>query len=251
MTSDTLPQHLAIIMDGNGRWAKLRNHHRTFGHVKGALVAQSIIEECARIKIKYLTLFTFSHENWQRPPLEVALLMRLLVKRLRKERESLMRNNIRFRCIGDLNRLPQKVAEVVCETTEMTSHNTGMELIFALSYGGQQDILRAAKKMARDVAEGKISADDIDETQFAGYLATADVPHPDLIVRTSGESRLSNFFLWQAAYSELYVTDRLWPDFSNLDLRQALQSYASRERRFGRTSEQTLEHKRWPLSQPG
>jgi undecaprenyl diphosphate synthase len=245
-----LPKHLAVIMDGNGRWAKSRNHHRAYGHVRGALVARDIIEECARLKLEYLTLFTFSTENWQRPALEVSLLMRLLMKRLIKERQTLMKNNIRFRCIGNLERLPQFVLNVVRETIAVTSHNTGMELIFALSYGGRQDLTFAVRQLADRIASGELKAEAITESTIADKLETADIPDPDLIIRTSGECRLSNFFLWQAAYSEIFVTDRLWPDFTKDDLLSALQFFESRERRFGRTHEQ-LQEKLWLRSQRG
>jgi undecaprenyl diphosphate synthase len=250
MMGFNLPRHLAVIMDGNGRWAKSRHHHRSYGHIRGALRAKEIIEECARLQIPSLTLFAFSNENWQRPVAEVSLLMRLMIKQLRKEQVSLLKNNIRFHCIGDLARLPQAVQTVVTDTVELTSRNSGMDLIFALSYGGRQDLVAAAKSVARDIENGKLSADQVDEALLASRMAGSFLPDPDLIIRTSGESRLSNFYLWQAAYSEIYVTDTLWPDFTKTDLVSALKFFSSRERRFGRTTDQVLEE-RWPRSRPG
>jgi undecaprenyl diphosphate synthase len=233
-------------MDGNGRWAVARKHHRSYGHVRGALRAKEIIEECARLKIPRLTLFTFSTENWSRPSGEVSLLMRLLIKRLRKERSSLMENNIRFECIGNLARLPHFVLDVVKETIAITAQNTGMNLVFALSYGGRQDLMFAMRKLAERVRSGQLEPEAIAEEHITASLETAETADPDLIIRTSGESRLSNFFLWQAAYSELYVCEQLWPDFSKADLMDALDCFATRERRFGQVMEP-----RWPRSRPG
>lgn len=246
----TLPKHLAIIMDGNGRWASARRHQRFYGHIRGAVVAKNIIEESARLGISHLTLFTFSTENWLRPAKEVSFLMLLLSKRLKKEQATLMKHGIRFRCIGDLKRLPKNVLAVVDQTMELTAENTGMQLVFALSYGGRQDLTFAMRSLAEDVQAGLLKPSDIDEATIASRLETDQLPDPDLIVRTSGESRLSNFFLWQAAYSEIYITETLWPDFSTQDLHQALKTFAARERRFGRTSEQILESS-WPHLQRG
>jgi undecaprenyl diphosphate synthase len=250
MTVFNLPRHLAVIMDGNGRWAQARHHHRSYGHIRGALRAKEIIEECARLKIPSLTLFAFSNENWQRPVAEVSLLMRLMIKQLRRERMTLVKNNIRFHCIGDLARLPLAVQEVAADTVTATERCTGMDLVFALSYGGRQDVLSATQSIARDVQRGLLSVDEINESLLASRMSGSFLPDPDLIIRTSGESRLSNFYLWQAAYSEIYVTDTLWPDFTKADLLSALKFYASRERRFGRTTDQVLEE-RWPRSQRG
>ena len=233
-----LPKHLAIIMDGNGRWAKARGQNRTFGHIRGAVVAKKIIEEAARIGLPHLTLFTFSTENWLRPETEVSFLMSLLFRRLRKERQSLIKNNIQFHCIGDMSRLPAQVLFEVEETIRATADCTGMKLIFALSYGGRQELTQAAKLLAQQVKDGLLDPEDIDDATLNGALESSWLPHPDLIVRTSGESRLSNFFLWQAAYSEIYFTDKLWPEFSAADLHDALLFFSSRERRFGKTSEQ-------------
>lgn len=233
-----LPRHLAIIMDGNGRWAKARRHNRVFGHIRGAKVARQIIEECARLRLPYLTLFAFSTENWYRPPAEVNFLMLLLRRQLRRELKTLMDQNIRFRCIGDVERLPEAVREVVHETVERTAANTGMVLAFALSYGGRQELTQMAREVARQVRAGQLEEREIDDATVAGMLPSSFLPDPDLIIRTSGESRLSNFFLWQSAYSEIVFEDKAWPDFSTSDLQRILETYARRERRFGRTTEQ-------------
>ncbi len=225
-------------MDGNGRWAKARGQNRTFGHIRGAVVAKKIIEEAARIGLSHLTLFTFSTENWLRPETEVSFLMSLLFRRLRKERQTLIKNNIQFHCIGDMSRLPAQVLFEVEETIRETAHCTGMKLVFALSYGGRQELTQAARFLAQQVKDGTLDPEDIDDATLNGALESSWLPHPDLIVRTSGESRLSNFFLWQAAYSEIYFTEKLWPEFSAADLHEALQFFSSRERRFGKTSEQ-------------
>ena len=238
--SEGLPNHVAIIMDGNGRWAELRRKDRTFGHLKGARVAKNVIEACAEAGLEQLTLYAFSTENWLRPKMEVAFLMILLGRHLRRERATLMKNNIRFSVIGDIDRLPAPVLAEVHRTLEETKSNTGMSLTFALSYGGRQEITSAVRQIAEEVAAGRIDPSEIDETLLASHLQSADVHpcDPDLIIRTSGEYRLSNFMLWQAAYSELYVTSTLWPDFDLAELGRAFDSFAGRERRFGKTSTQ-------------
>lgn len=221
-------------MDGNGRWAQKRGHNRIFGHIRGAKIARNVIVSCAERGIKHLTLYTFSTENWFRPATEINFLMKLLVRQLRKEKQTLIKNNIRFRMIGDLNRLPAETRAVVTETIEETADMTGMELTFALSYGGRQEICSAVKDLAERVKVGELEPEEIDEALIGTSLASSYLPDPDLIVRTSGEHRLSNFFLWQAAYSELYVSPVLWPDFTDADLEEALQFFSSRDRRFGR-----------------
>lgn len=230
-----VPSHLAIIMDGNGRWAKLQGRERTFGHLRGAAVAKTIIERCADLGVQHLTLYAFSTENWLRPKPEVFFLMRLLGRHLRKERESLVANNIRFSTIGDLERLPAPVRMEVRKTEEATANNTGMHLVFALSYGARQELTNTMRLLAEDVAAGRIRPTEISAEMIQNRLETADMPDPDLIIRTSGEYRLSNFLLWQAAYSELYITDTLWPDFSEQELDRAFLAFSTRERRFGRT----------------
>lgn len=243
------PAHVAIIMDGNGRWAELRGKNRTFGHLRGARVAREIIESCSRRGLKQLTLYTFSTENWLRPLEEVSFLMALLSRHLKRERANLVKNGIRFQTIGDIDRLPASVRAEVEETIRATEHCTGMLLTFALSYGGRQDIVGAAKTIAVRVAKGLLHADEITEEVFSAELQTGVLSKhfgltfsdPDLIIRTSGESRLSNFLLWQSAYSELYIDSVLWPDYSDSHLRMAFDWYSQRERRFGKTSAQ-VEH---------
>lgn len=256
-----LPQHVAIIMDGNGRWAEVRGRNRTFGHLRGARVARETIEGCSERGIKNLTLYTFSSENWLRPLEEVSFLMTLLSRHLKRERANLVKNNIRFKAIGDLARLPENVLNEVNLTIAATAHCTGMNLTFALSYGGRQDILSASRKIAvatalevaEKLASGEISKNEVAglaerlvsgsdfESRFESQLQTAGLRDPDLIIRTSGESRLSNFFLWQSAYSEIYITPTLWPDFDSNELGSALDWYRGRERRFGRTTAQLSE----------
>lgn len=225
-------------MDGNGRWAEALGHNRLFGHVRGARVAKNIIEGCAARGIKFLTLFAFSTENWLRPSEEVSLLMRLLFLRLNRERSNLIRNNIKFRCIGNLERLPLEVRNTVLKTVRETDHCTGMTLTFALSYGGRQEITGAVRDIAQLVKSGRLDPDEITTEMVAGHMESAFLPDPDLIIRTSGESRLSNFFLWSAAYSELLIVEKMWPAFTLTDLDAAIQEYDGRERRFGRTSAQ-------------
>lgn len=232
------PRHVAIIMDGNGRWAKARRHSRIYGHIRGAKIAKQIIEESARLEIGHLTLFAFSTENWFRPMQEVTFLMQLLRRQLLRETETLMRNNIQFRVIGDVERMPTAVQQVVRETIAMTAHNTGMVLTFALSYGGRQEITEMAKEIARRSAQGELDAEEIDEALIASMLPSSFLPDPDLVIRTSGERRISNFFLWQAAYSEIEFESMPWPEFTIAEYRRVLESFGSRERRFGRTSEQ-------------
>lgn len=229
-----LPRHLAIIMDGNGRWAETHSHSRVYGHVKGATVARNIIEASAQIGIEHLTLFTFSTENWLRPQKEVGFLMELLFRRLKRELPVLMKNNIKFHCIGELERMPKGLQERTREVIEATAGNTGMKLTFALSYGGRQEILSAAQLLAEKVQKGELSPSQISESDFTHALQSSFLPDPDLIIRTSNEYRLSNFFLWQAAYSELYIAPVNWPDFTAHHLAQALNDFSNRDRRFGR-----------------
>ena len=231
-----LPGHLAIIMDGNGRWAKRKNKSRHFGHIKGTQVAKTIIQECARLKISYLTLYAFSAENWQRPATEVSILMKLLKKYLKKETTNLVKENIRFNAIGDTTHLSADILEIVADAKKRTAHCTGMTLTFALSYGGQQEITQAVQAISEKIASGLLTANMINEDVIRGHLQSASIPDPDLILRTSGEKRLSNFLLWQSAYSELFFSEKLWPDFTEMDLKEVLANYSSRERRYGRIS---------------
>ena len=231
-----IPLHIAIIMDGNGRWAKQRGQIRTFGHQAGAETVHVIAEEAARLGVKYLTLYTFSTENWNRPVDEVAALMSLLMDSI--EEETFMKNNISFRIIGDTAKLPENVLERLNRCIERTSVNTGMCLTLALSYSSRWEITEAVRQIASRVSAGDLKADEITDQTVDGFLATHYMPDPDLLIRTGGEVRLSNFLLWQCAYSELYFCDTFWPDFKAEELCKAICDYQRRERRFGKTSEQ-------------
>jgi undecaprenyl diphosphate synthase len=233
-----LPKHLAIIMDGNGRWAKARRHNRFFGHIRGARIAKNVIEDCARLGMNYLTLFAFSTENWFRPTEEVSFLMTLLARKLKRERPLLMKQNIKFCTIGDLSRLPIFVRDEVARTINATKNNSGMVLTFALSYGGRQELVEMAKALVEKAKSGDLKESEIDEATIAAHLPSSFLPDPDLIIRTSGEQRLSNFFLWQSAYSEIIFEETAWPDFTLAQLHTTLANYARSERRFGRTSDQ-------------
>ncbi|KYG70923.1 isoprenyl transferase [Bdellovibrio bacteriovorus] len=232
----TLPKHIAIIMDGNGRWAQLKRRPRTFGHIKGTRVAKKIITDCSRRGIKNLTLYAFSTENWFRPQAEVSLLMQILRRYLKRETENLVKENIRFSVIGDMSRIPSDVAEAIGKSIEATAQCTGLNLVFALSYGSRQEITEAVRDIAARVAAGEINPEDIDESVINSALSTYPTPDPDLIIRTSGEQRLSNFLLWQAAYSEFYFTDVLWPNFTESHLEEALNAFSMRQRRFGKVT---------------
>ena len=238
INKETLPQHIAIIMDGNGRWALQQNKDRLEGHYKGVQVVRNIVETAGELGIKYLTLYVFSMENWSRPSTEVNALMSLLVKTLEKEIEMLQKNNVRLRLIGNLDRLPTAVREQMQAGEAQTSQNDGLQLVLALSYSAREEIVQAAKTIAQQVQEGKMEIKDIDESRFASALATKDIPDPDLLIRTSGELRISNFLLWQIAYSELYFTECLWPDFSSEEFYKSIINYQRRERRFGKISKQ-------------
>jgi len=233
-----LPLHLAVIMDGNGRWAQQRMLKRIVGHQRGAETVKMVVEQASMLGIKYLTLFAFSSENWSRPILEVRALMTLLKKYIRQETARMMRKNIRYNVIGNRIDLPDDVNETLDEAIRKTSGNTGMVLTLALSYGGRQELCRASASIARDVAAGKLTANDITTELFDSYLDTGGLPDPDFLIRTSGEMRISNFLLWQLAYTELYFTDTNWPDFTISELHKALADFQSRERRFGLTSDQ-------------
>jgi len=233
-----LPRHIAIIMDGNGRWAKKQGRLRVFGHENGVDTVRKTVENCVEINIEYLTLYTFSTENWKRPKLEIDILMKLLVSSLKKELHTFMENNVRLNAIGDINSLPKKAYRELKEVMEKTKNHTGMTLTLALSYGAREEIKKAVKEISTKVKNNIISTDDIDETIINTHLYTHDLPDVDLLIRTSGECRISNFLLWQIAYAELYFIDVFWPDFSDLHLAEAIQSYQNRERRFGKTSEQ-------------
>lgn len=232
-TTAALPRHVAIIMDGNGRWAAARGLSRIEGHKKGAEAAQRAVEAARELGIRYITLFGFSSENWNRPVAEVEGLMALLRYYLKKETDALHKSGARLRVIGDRSRLPKDIVEMIEQAESVTHANEGLTVVIALSYGGRQDIVFAAREVAKAAAAGKIAPDAINEDIFASYLMTADIPDPDLMIRTSGESRISNFLLWQLAYAEMFFTNTLWPDFSRVDMEAALTCYASRERRYG------------------
>lgn len=233
-----LPQHIAVIMDGNGRWAKAHGKPRVFGHKNGVKSVREISEATAELGINYLTLYAFSTENWSRPALEVTALMGLLVETIRNEVSTLNKNNIRLKAIGDLSKLPKKSQNALLEGIEKTSKNTGLTLILALNYSSRWEITSTIQKIAQDSKDGIIDPSQIDEAYVSSQLATADFPDPELLIRTSGEQRISNYLLWQIAYSELYFTDVFWPDFRKVHLYKALVNYQGRERRFGKTSEQ-------------
>ncbi len=238
---ERLPVHIAIIMDGNGRWAKQRGEDRILGHEKGVESVREVIEAAAEIGISYITLYAFSTENWNRPWAEVEALMELMVHSLTIERDRLIKNNIRLRVMGDIDRLNTSVRESLDDTLEKTSTCDGMNLVVALSYSSRWEIVNAVKSIVKGVKENNIDIQNIDDKLFENHLTTSEFPDPELLVRTSGELRISNFLLWQIAYSELYFTKTLWPDFGKEDLYNAISDFQKRERRFGKTSEQVLE----------
>ena len=236
--NQNLPSHIAIIMDGNGRWAADRNLPRIAGHRAGVDAVRKVVEDCARFKIPYLTLFAFSTENWNRPQDEVGGLMVLLDQYLKKEMRTLMKNNVRLNTIGRTADLPAKVQQTLREVVEQSAGNDGLTLTLALSYSGRDDILEAVRRVAAAVKRGDLTPDAIEQEIFSSFLNTHGMPDPDLLIRTSGEQRISNFLLWQIAYTEFYITDKLWPDFTNEDLLEAIETFKKRERRFGKTSDQ-------------
>ena len=236
--SEKLPQHVAVIMDGNGRWAKSRDQERTFGHKNAIKAVREVINACNEVNIPYLTLYTFSTENWNRPTEEVNTLMDLLSSTLLQEAEEIFSKGLRIHAIGDLDRLPDTVREQLLNIIELTKKNNKGNLILALSYGSQREILNAVKEISKKVKDGEVDINDIDEKLFENHLYTKDFPPVDLLIRTSGEVRISNFLLWQIAYAELQFLDTLWPDFTKEDFFQCIVNYQSKERRFGKTSEQ-------------
>jgi undecaprenyl diphosphate synthase len=233
-----LPQHIAVIMDGNGRWAKGKGKLRVFGHRNGVQSVRDVVEGAAELGIKYITLYTFSSENWNRPKLEVSAIMELMIATIHKEINNFMKNGIRLNAIGDLNMLPAKAYTELASAIKKTSGNTGITLTLALSYSSRREIVQAAKNLAEKVQKGELNVTDIDEETFENNLYTSGMPDPELMIRTSGEYRISNYLLWQIAYAELYFTPKLWPDFRREDLYEAIIDYQKRERRFGMISEQ-------------
>ena len=235
-----LPRHIAIIMDGNGRWAKEKGQDRLYGHFHGVESVRDIVEGCAELGVEYLTLYAFSTENWDRPQTEVTGLMELLVETIRKETETLNKNNIKLHVIGDMGMLPDYARKELNEALDMTRDNTGLNLIMALSYSGRWELLNAVKSIAHEVKTGKLKVEDIDQDILQKHLTTSGFPDPELMIRTSGEYRISNFLLYQLAYAELYFTNVRWPDFRKDNLYEAILDYQGRERRFGKTSEQLV-----------
>lgn len=235
---DKLPEHIAIIMDGNGRWAKQKGKLRVFGHKNGVQAVREVTEACAEIGVKYLTLYAFSTENWNRPQAEVSALMELLALTIKNEIKTLQKNNIRLNAIGNIDSLPEKGRKALKETIEATKQNSRMTLTLALSYGSQEEITYAVKKIAEDCMQQNLKVDAITPQLISQYLYTKDMPNPELIIRTSGEHRISNFLLWQIAYAEFYFTPILWPDYNKENLFEAIVDFQQRERRFGKTTEQ-------------
>ncbi len=235
-----LPKHVAIIMDGNGRWAKARGKDRSFGHQEGVVSVRKVLEAASRLGLKYLTVYTFSTENWNRPEAEVQALMSLLVTAIHRETPDLMKNNVRLMAIGNLERLPQDAYQTLQQCIQETSSNTGTTLVLALSYSARWEITHAIQQIAEDVLTRKITPNDITEAVVSDHLTTKGIPDPDLLIRTGGEKRISNFLLWQLSYAEFYFTDVYWPDFREEELYEAILYYQDRERRFGKTSEQLI-----------
>jgi undecaprenyl diphosphate synthase len=242
INTEKLPSHIAVIMDGNGRWARQRGLDRVFGHQQGVSAVRNTIEAAAELGINYLTLYAFSTENWGRPDDEVSALMGIMIQSLNKETDTLIKNNIRMMTIGDVDRLSDDVRERLYDTLKLTSGCTGLKLVVALSYSSRWEITEAARKLATDVKKGLVDIDSVDEKKLESYLTTTGIPDPDLMIRTSGEMRISNFLLWQMAYTELYITEILWPDFGKENLYEAVIEYQRRERRFGKTSEQIADN---------
>jgi len=234
-SSGAVPAHVAIIMDGNGRWAKGRGMPRIAGHRQGVEVVREMVKTCGAIGVEHLTLFAFSSENWRRPKTEVKLLLELLRSALENEVKKLHRNDVCLKVIGDLTPFPEKMQQLIVEAEALTANNSSLRLQVAINYGGRWDMMQASRKLAEAVASGELKPQDVDESVVESYLSTAGLPEPDLFIRTGGETRISNFLLWQIAYSELYFTKTLWPDFDSGELQQAIDSFANRERRFGRT----------------
>ena len=247
INKEHLPRHIAIIMDGNGRWAKEQGQDRLYGHFHAVESVRNIVEGCAELGVEYLTLYAFSTENWDRPEYEVVGLMELLVNTIRKEVDSLHKNNIKLHVIGDMNMLPEYARHELNEALEITSRNSGLNLIMALSYSGRWELLNAVKNIAFEVKSGRLSVEEIDQDTLQKFLCTSGFPDPELMIRTSGEYRISNFLLYQLAYAELYFTNVRWPDFRKENLYEAILDYQNRERRFGKTSEQ-LDSSSEPMS---
>lgn len=238
-----MPKHVAIIMDGNGRWAKAQGHERSYGHENGVTTVRNITEIATELGIGYLTLYTFSTENWNRPQTEVDLLMNLIVASIEQQTPDLIKNNVRLTAIGDMQRMPQFARDRLLKCIDDTAHCTGLVLCLALSYSSRWEIVEACKSIAGKVASGELAVEAINDDVVSAHMATCDMPDPDLLIRTGGDLRISNYLLWQIAYSELYFTDKFWPDFTKDDLCEAIIDYQARERRYGKTSEQVKDQK--------
>ncbi len=238
LSRGNLPGHIAIIMDGNGRWAKKRGLPRVAGHREGVKTVRTIVEGCGELGIKVLTLYTFSAQNWSRPKEEISALMKLLMQSLKAEQKELVEKNVRLMAIGNLDSIPEPIRKALNQVIEATSGNTGLVLVLALNYGGREEIVHAAQRIAESAGRGEITPEEVNETLVSSHLYTAGLPDPDLLIRTSGEFRISNFLLWQSAYTEIIISDVLWPDFGRIHLFEAIESYQGRERRYGKLSEQ-------------
>lgn len=241
--TENIPRHIAIVMDGNGRWARAKRRPRFMGHKKGVDAVREIVKACGALKVECLTLFAFSSENWKRPEEEIKNLMGLFMLALDREAKSMARNNVQLKVIGDLSFFSEKLQVKIKQVEELTAHCDGLKLVVAANYGGRWDIMQATKALAKKVASGEMDANLINEEDISSHLTTADLPDPDLFIRTGGETRISNFLIWQMAYTELVFTDTLWPDFDKSQLQQAIDDYSSRQRRFGKTSEQVIADK--------
>ena len=239
-TNQNIPRHIAIVMDGNGRWARQKHRPRFMGHKKGVEAVREIVKTCSILKVDCLSLFAFSSENWKRPEEEITNLMGLFMMALEREAKSLARNNVRLQIIGDLSHFSEKLQKKIKQVEALTAESDGLRLIVAANYGGRWDVARSMRAIAREVTAGELNPDAISEENISNHITTAGLPDPDLFIRTGGEKRISNFLLWQMAYTELYFTDVLWPDFGKVELQKAIDDYASRQRRFGKTSEQVI-----------
>lgn len=243
-TDQNIPRHIAIVMDGNGRWARKKHRPRFMGHKKGVEAVREIVKACSVLNVECLSLFAFSSENWKRPEEEIKNLMGLFMMALEREAKSLARNNVRLQIIGDLSHFSEKLQKKIKQVEDLTKESTGLRLIVAANYGGRWDITRSTRKLASALESGTLKAEDINEASISNNITTAGLPDPDLFIRTGGEKRISNFLLWQMAYTELYFTDVLWPDFDEAELKTAIADYSSRQRRFGKTSEQVIADKK-------
>lgn len=243
-TDQNIPRHIAIVMDGNGRWAKQKHRPRFMGHKKGVEAVREIVKTCSLLKVECLSLFAFSSENWKRPEEEIKNLMGLFMMALEREAKSLARNNVRLQIVGDLSHFSEKLQDKIKQVEELTKDSTGLRLIVAANYGGRWDIAQSIRIIARKVEAGELKCDAINEENISSHITTQGLPDPDLFIRTGGEKRISNFLLWQMAYTELYFTDVLWPDFGKTELEKAITDYSSRQRRFGKTSEQVIADKK-------